>query len=159
MFMNFEKETPRVHRGRAPRNPHDVRRDAGVSWHRKEATRDGGMRTHDVMKAQWVAESRIDMGTVVLAQIRYEDANDFKTRPAIVVSRDRRGVVVIPCTSADSALRHGALELMDLRSAGLTKRTFVRRGRVTIDRVAVLAVLGHIGEIDSERLAAQEVAA
>jgi hypothetical protein len=137
----------------------DFRRNAGVSWHRKQATKDGGIRTHEVMRAEWVAARHLEAGVVVLAQIGYDDSRDFKSRPAIVLCRDRDGVHLIPCTSSSTARHSGCRELVDLQLAGLTKRTFVRRDHVVVERTAVVAILGRLGPDDAALMTANEVAA
>lgn len=135
----------------ALRHEHD--RDCGSRRHRRNATKPGGERVHQIMRADLLSLGALAKGTVVRARIAFADCDDYKVRPVIVVDRRGRAVCVVPCSSSLRATTSADIPIDQLDCAGLTTRTTARTGRtLLIDRVDCIEVLGHLGEEDAARI-------
>lgn len=96
----------------------------------------------------------LEAGTVVLARVPFDDREDYKVRPLVVLSADPDGVHGLPCTSSPGRRRGGQyVEVSDLRSAGLTRPTRARRTSVRLPLPDVVAVLGVLGPPDRHLVA------
>jgi hypothetical protein len=142
--------------GRRVRLLHDVgvrRWRTGALVHERDLER-----VHPVMQATRVARSRLRRGTVLLARVPFRDQDrgecQDKVRPVVVVSVSGDEVVCRPCSSAVSRFRYPWLytEVHDLSSAGLTRPTGVRLGRIVLPIDACIDVCGSLAEDDLARL-------
>lgn len=128
----------------------------------KQAHRDVGVRRWRRAKARPVAScvlstvrriprNQLRAGAVVWARIPFEEIDDAKVRPAVVVQSSRFDVTVMPATTSPRRRSFPDLytELTDPAAAGLRRRTGVRRRGMTIDRTDVLAVVGRLCEVDA----------
>lgn len=132
---------------------HEHNRDCGNRRHRRAATKPGGERVHQIMRADLVCLGALAAGTVVRARVSYTDRDDYKVRPVIVLSRRGRQITVAPCTSSQRATTAAELPIDQLASAGLTTPTTARMGRtLVIDRVDCIEILGCLGEEDASRI-------
>jgi hypothetical protein len=135
---------------RATKNtPRDrSKRDVGKRRHRDKDRAVFG-HVHDVMRVTRVQWRFLDPGTVVLARVPFDDREDYKVRPLVVLSADPDGVHGFPCTTSSARRRTGQyVEVSDLGSAGLTRPTRARRTSVTLPLPDVVAVLGVLGPPD-----------
>ncbi|WP_141893897.1 hypothetical protein [Microbacterium kyungheense] len=132
---------------------HEHDRDCGFRRHRRNATKPGGERVHQIMRADLLSLGVLTKGTVVRARIAFADCDDYKVRPAIVVGRRGRVVTVVPCSSSPRATTSGDIPIAQLDCAGLTTGTTARTGRtLLIDRVDCIEVLGYLGAEDAARI-------
>lgn len=132
---------------------HERDRDCGARRHRRDATKPGGERVHQIMQADLVGLGALTPGTVVRARVPFADRDDYKVRPVIVLRRRGRQVSVVPCTSSQRATTAADIPIDQLDCAGLTTPTTARTGRtVLIDRVDCIEVLGYLGDEDTTRI-------
>jgi hypothetical protein len=96
------------------------------------------------------AKAALRPGTVVWAEIPFADGSGTKTRPAVVIERARRYVVVRPVTSAPKRARYARTqtELSGWKSAGLSRPSAVQSRLVELDRSAVGDVVGVLAGAD-----------
>ena len=96
-----------------------------------------------------VPRNRLMPGTVVWAHVPFDDVEDSKTRPAVVVAVRGRDVELLPVTSSESRYRypHAYFEIDDPSTVGLDRRCAIRRRPVVVDRIDLLGV---VGELDDE---------
>jgi hypothetical protein len=82
--------------------------------------------------------------------VPYAEVDDEKTRPAVVKCVVGRQVIILPGFSAASRFRFPTkyVELRDLDAAGLYRPTGVRRKEVTVDRIEIIDVAGHLSDFD-----------
>lgn len=97
-----------------------------------------------------VPRTQLVPGTVVWAHVPFEDGQGEKVRPAVVVERCGRDLVVFPGTTSASRWNHPSLyvEVRDLGAARLARPTGIRTRSVTIDVMEVLDIVGQLGEAD-----------
>lgn len=89
-------------------------------------------------------------GAVVWAHVPFDQVDDFKTRPAVVVAIVGREITIVPATTSSSRSRYPTeyAELRDLRAAGLYRPTGMRRREITIDIIEIVSVVGRLSDID-----------
>ncbi len=100
-----------------------------------------------------VARNCLHPGMVVWAHVPFEDADGYKTRPAVVVGRRGRDVVLLPCTT--SSRRHqrpGYVEIRHWEAAGLPRPTGVRRASLTVDYLEIVSIVGNLADEDAAAL-------
>lgn len=128
-------------------------RDCGSRRHRLDATKPGGERVHQIMRADLLCLGALTPGAVVRARVAFTDCDDYKVRPVIVLGRCGREVTVVPCTSSPRATTDADIPIDQLDCAGLTTPTTARTGRtLVIDRVDCIEVLGCLGTEDAARV-------
>lgn len=111
------------------------------------------VRSHDVMQVTTVAHRFLSSGAVILADVPYADGAGRKCRPVVVVAVHGHTVTVIPCTSSKRASARTDIAIEDLAAAGLPKATKARTARhLTLERFAVVKMLGHLGAVDAFRI-------
>ena len=128
--------TPGTQHG-TPRHHH--LRDVGLRRWRQAGPRRAASSTR---LFEPVPRNRLRPGLVIWARVPFEERDEYKIRPAIACEVRGRAVTVLPCTSSGSRALRGAIEVEDLRRAGLSKATGVRTGAVTIDIMDVIGVAG-----------------
>lgn len=127
-------------------NPH---RDCGIRRHRIDA------RSRARRNKSTCAGDRLTPGTVVRARIEFDEGHDYKVRPAIVVNHNLQGIALIPCTATFRRLSKTNVPLMNLKSAGLTRRTSAQTHRVrNVEKSDCIEVLGHLAHADFTRILA-----
>lgn len=101
------------------------------------------------------AATQLTPGRVVRARIPYEDAADYKVRPAVVLARRGSELVVLPVTSSRSRHRQsgGCLELSDLEVAGLGRECAIVLRSKRVPTSDVIGFLGRLSVADRRRLA------
>jgi hypothetical protein len=99
-----------------------------------------------------VPMSALAVGTVVDVAISFDDAPTlFKHRPAVVVGVCDRMVRVLPCTTQlRNHPRH--VRIIDFVDAGLAAPTDVQLRERSLERTAIVRVLGHLTSRDTQRL-------
>ena len=96
-----------------------------------------------------VAATALVRGAVVWAQVPFRDGDGWKTRPAVVVRTVGRDVTVLPLGSSARAWRTpGVVAIRRWVEAGLSRPCVVRGAPVTIDRMEVLDIVGHLHDDD-----------
>jgi hypothetical protein len=97
-----------------------------------------------------VPRSSIVPGMVVWAHVPFEHTDSYKTRPAVVVGRQGRDVVLLPCTTSPRRhQRRGYIEIRHWQAAGLTRPTGVRRACLTLDYLEIVGVVGSLAYEDA----------
>jgi len=101
-----------------------------------------------------VAKTKLVAGAVVWAHVPYEDDDGEKTRPAVVVERRGRTVVLKPGTTSSTWRRypHRYVEISDLETAGLRRPTAVRCDEVIVDLIEVIDLVGTLSDEDAAAL-------
>jgi hypothetical protein len=94
--------------------------------------------------AKPVAKGRLGPGTVVWARVPYEEADDWKTRPAVIMMVAGRRVTLLPGTTSTSRWRFPDkyVEVANPVECGLTRPTGFRRQAVTVDIIEVEDIVG-----------------
>jgi hypothetical protein len=101
------------------------------------------------------ALSSLEAGTVVLAHVPFAERDDWKTRPAVILTVGDRAVVVQPVTSSWTRGAFGCLELADWSDAGLSRPCALMRRSVNLDRrLDLISVIGHLSARDWESVVA-----
>lgn len=141
---------------RVSNEPRSRQRDCGVRRHSINARRIARRRASKPFEKSWsVADRFLTPGAVVRARIEFDEGNDYKVRPAIVVGKCGDEITLIPCTTSSKACLPSDIAIRDLSSAGLTKPTAARTHRTrTIDKRDCLEKLGHLGQVDTMRIQA-----
>lgn len=89
-------------------------------------------------------------GAVVWAHIPFTAESQWKTRPAVVVAVEGREVTLLPITGSPAGRRRlDAVELRHWESAGLTRPCAVLQRRVTLDRMDIVDLAGHLHPDDA----------
>lgn len=97
--------------------------------------------------------NRLLPGTVVWAHVPFADGTGEKARPAIVRSTNGREIELLPATTSAARFgAHGYCQILDLDSAGLDRRSTVRCEAVTVDRIEIISITGHLAAHDAARL-------
>jgi mRNA-degrading endonuclease toxin of MazEF toxin-antitoxin module len=105
----------------------------------------------DLAVVRPIALGSLEPGSVVWTRIRYRDGSGDKTRPAVVIARTGRTILVAPATtSVDRALALGAVRIENLASAGLGRATAVQPRLVEVDRIDLVDRVGRLAEDDLE---------
>jgi hypothetical protein len=100
-----------------------------------------------------VPRNRLHPGTVVWVHIPFEDAEGYKIRPAVVLRRVGRDVVLLPCTtSGRRRQRPGYVEIKHWQAAGLPRPTGVRRASLTVDYLEIVNIAGNLADEDAAAL-------
>lgn len=89
-------------------------------------------------------------GAVILARVPFEEVDEDKVRPVVLVAVTGFTVTVKPCTTSAAArrIRGTHVELVDLEVAGLCRATFVSRRTMDLDRTALIEVQGRLSDRD-----------
>jgi hypothetical protein len=98
-----------------------------------------------------VARTALVRGAVVWAHVPYADGDGstWKTRPAVVVDAIGRTVTLLPLTSSLLGQRRpGVVEVRHWAEAGLNRPCSLVRRPVTLDRMDILNLVGHLHEED-----------
>lgn len=95
-----------------------------------------------------VARARLAPGVVVWARVPFDDRDEDKIRPAVVIHVKGRRVTVRPLTSAESRVSCRLEEVEDLTSAGLQRASGFRRWSVVVDIADIVDVAGELGARD-----------
>ena len=104
-----------------------------------------------LLRMQPVPRKALVPGAVVWAHVPYDDGDGaaWKTRPAVVVDASGREVTLFPLTSSLLGRRRpGVIEVRHWAEAGLTRPCSVVRRAVTLDRIDILNLVGHLHEDD-----------
>jgi hypothetical protein len=98
-----------------------------------------------------VPKCRLVRGAVVWAHIPFEEGEGEKTRPAVVIERRGRNVVLKPATTSSSWRRypHRYVEIQDIGVAGLRRPTAVRSDQVIVDLIEIVDLVGRLSEEDA----------
>ena len=96
-------------------------------------------------------------GAVVWAHIPFNGSaaprsgsSEWKTRPAVVIAANGREVTLLPITgSLAGRARFDAVELRHWDVAGLTRPCAVLRRPVTLDRIDIVDLAGHLHDDDA----------
>jgi hypothetical protein len=133
-----------------------------IRQQRSKSVRDAGFRRRQmvpppadisptaVTRLRIVARNRLRPGTVVWVHVPFEDAEDDKIRPAVVLSCRGRDVVLLPCTT--SVRRHqrpGYVEIKHWQAAGRPRPTGVRRASLTVDYLEIVNIAGDLADEDA----------
>ncbi len=111
------------------------------------------VRSHDVMQVTTVAHRFLSPGADHPGGRAVRRRAGRKCRPVIVVAVHGHTVTVIPCTSSKRASARTDIAIEDLAAAGLPKSTKARTARhLTLERFAVVKMLGHLGAVDAFRI-------
>src|SRR6266849_580079 len=141
--MSIEMSRGDTPLGQNYRRP-DVRwRDVGLRrW--RQLPRKRRFSASDLFRVKPAAASRLLPGIVVWARVPYAEADNWKTRPAVVKSVVGRQVTLLPGTSSNSRLRfpNKYVEVAQPVDCGLTRPTGFRRQEVTVDIIEVEDIVG-----------------
>lgn len=104
-----------------------------------------------------VPANQLKLGAVVWAHVPYQDCDNYKTRPAVVIAADRRSVVLLPGSTSQRRLRLPGRyqELTDLASAGLSRPTGIRLQAAVVDRLELVYLCGELSGHDLAALTAR----
>jgi hypothetical protein len=130
-----------------------VRRNSGVRRHRIAASVTVDLGLHGIMKVTTAPQQFLQPGCVVRVHFPFAECDNSKVRPAIVLSKAGQRVSLVEVTSSPRAFARTDIEVLDLLKAGLHKPSKARTGRiVTVDRYAVIEVLGRLSHRDAARI-------
>jgi hypothetical protein len=103
-----------------------------------------------LLRMQPVARTALVRGAVVWAHVPFtEDGSAWKTRPAVVVDASGRDITLFPLTSSLlSRHRPGVVAVTHWVEAGLSRPCSMVRRPVTLDRMDILNLVGHLHEDD-----------
>ena len=112
------------------------------------------MRIPNLAVVKPVPANRLKLGSVVWAHVPFEDCDGHKTRPAVVVTTDRRSAVLLPGSTSRRRLDlpQRYQELTDLASAGLARPTGIRLQPTVVDRVDLVDLCGELSDDDVDAL-------
>lgn len=119
-------------------------REIDDSHHRKSRSDRAHQNSKRALKP--VPMKYLQPGAIVDTWIPFVDRDDYKRRPAVVISADQWSVDVFPLTSS---LRHRRMKvpmhiLEEWEASGLSRPTGMQQRRVTIARADVLDVSGEL---------------
>lgn len=125
-------------------------RKHGPARNRRNGPSTGNVGAPRFTSVRPVARTRLTSGAVVWAHVPFCDADEEKTRPAVVVDADRHQVLVLPVSGSFSRFRYPTIhvEITDLEAAGLSRPCGLRLRPVVLDRIEVLTSCGQLGEED-----------
>lgn len=119
-------------------------RDIDSQHHRKSRSDRAVRQSRKMLKP--VALNRLRPGVIVDAWVPYMDADDYKRRPAVVITASKWDVDIFPLTSS---LGHRRLKvpihvLENWEESGLARPSGMQQRRVTIGRNRLLGVSGEL---------------
>lgn len=134
--------------GRDDSGRRTARRDRARRWVQAPA------RVPNLTVVRPVPANQLTLGAVVWAHVPYEDCDDYKTRPAVVIATDRRSTVLLPGTTSVGRLRlpQRYQELSDLTSTGLSRPTGIRLQPIIVGRLDLVDLCGDLSDDDIEAL-------
>lgn len=118
------------------------RRRCRQSEHRHH--RDAEQRARELRGTQSVSARRLVLGTVVLADVPYRDADGSKQRPAVVVGRDGDRIILRAFTTKEPRDARGYVVVEPTWRNGVTRRSWLRPDTCTVTGEAVRAVRGRL---------------
>ena len=97
-----------------------------------------------------VALGALNPGVVVYAHVPFDQGDGEKSRPAVVVGRRGRDILLKSITSSGRAQNYPGLydPIRDLEPAGLDRLSWARKSPVTVDRIEIIEIIGHLSEND-----------
>src|SRR5262249_6726738 len=130
---------------RRPRSREQLQADrtAAHTVYRKALRRERRHRACRIPSRQAVAP-----GSVLRAQVNYEEGIGCKVRPVVVVDGRGSEVLVVPFTTKPGA---DSLRISDPSAAGLKKETWCRRRPIWLARSAFIERLGRLTRGDFNR--------
>jgi len=106
-----------------------------------------------VPRLRIIPRNRLHPGTVVWVHISFDEIEGYKIRPAVVLSRHGRDVVLLPCTTSVSRHQHpGYMEIKHWQAAGLPRPTGAQRASLTVDYLEIVNVAGDLADEDADAL-------
>ena len=90
---------------------------------------------------------------VVLVKYSFTDLENFKIRPAVVISKSLYDdIFIVPLTSRTTFLNDDEFILHNWKKSGLNVETAVKKGIYTIESKLIIKEIGHLTKIDFEKL-------
>ncbi|MEI6820749.1 MAG: type II toxin-antitoxin system PemK/MazF family toxin [Bacteroidota bacterium] len=90
---------------------------------------------------------------VVLVKYPFTDLENFKIRPAVIISKSLYDdVFIVPLTSRIAFLNDEEFILHDWKKSGLNVETAVKKGIYTIESKLIIKEIGHLTKNDFDKL-------